>query len=127
MSDNLLKFPSGKAPISNDLPTPESVREVVEEARNSNIEEMTQILAQEVVALLFLSGFDSRNDPTLEKQLCMIIESIRSLIAKKLGGNHVFQGLADQMFEETEPGVMKFRVPTFEFQKPEEIYADSSE
>jgi hypothetical protein len=80
-----------------------------EQVRNLHVQQIVADLSGDLFDELSYCGFDIDNSDELDytKDIAIIVETIRSFIMKKNGNYHPMQEVADEMFEETESGLLR--------------------
>ena len=116
--NNLLKFPKNRKRANSNVLTeveftPENVTKQITEHRLNLATDISNIIFDEVLNLLSVSGFDINKDNLL-KDYCFISESIRSLVSRKLKLEHPFHVLVDSSFTIEENGNIIFNSPIFQ-------------
>lgn len=111
LSDNLVTFPSGK----KTGPSLEKVNEALDSYRSEVVDDITDAFANDFTKVLAIAGFDFEDDSSIEKETYLFVESLRALIAKKMGEKHPYHELADKAFSVSDKGEVTFHHPTFEF------------
>jgi hypothetical protein len=73
---------------------------------DAEIMQMVDGLAEELLRSMYSMGFNFHD---MNKEIGLVMESIRSLLYKTQGKHHTLHDFADHIFVEMEPGVLQFR------------------
>ena len=111
MTAEIIKFPKQNIRQNElDLPSLEDLEQ--EDAENTEIaiDRATEIVASAAIERLMMIGYPIKVQHG--KDICMMIESIRSLMHRYYDKEHCFHPLADMSFEPSDNGAMKFNEPS---------------
>lgn len=111
MTAEIIKFPKQNIRQNElDLPSLEDLEQ--EDAENTEIaiDRATEIVASAAIERLMMIGYPIKVQHG--KDICMMIESIRSLMHRYYDKEHCFHPLADMSFEASCDGAMKFNEPS---------------
>lgn len=108
ISNNIIQFPKN---TSTRMMPPQSVDEIednVDNLRFIHIQESLEAVIPIVFNSLAVLGFDpdTDEDPTMVKDGCLIVESIRSFLCKNYKLGHPLQLIAKGFFNEDNEGDM---------------------
>ncbi len=101
-------------PNSKRETPPQSLEEIqahIEQVRQNHVEELCDTMAQDIFELLMEYGVTFNDEygmlPEYYKDAAMIIESVRSILNRKMELNHFFHDYAEKLFDikETADGV----------------------
>jgi hypothetical protein len=115
--NNVIEFPNKKIP--EDLPpSPEELQESFELVRNNHVLETTSFLCEILLETLDTVGFkfDESNQDIYNKDLGLVLESLRSFLNKYHSIDHPLQHLAEQLFVE-ENGTVTMIAKAIKIQK----------
>lgn len=96
MTDNVIKFPKSKL----NTP-PQSIEEMVadiDRLRRQNADEMTTSMIPQLVGIFMTNGIDADKEEYI-KDVCMIVESTKSLLYKYFDIDHPFHEMIESVFE----------------------------
>lgn len=94
---NVIPFP--KTSKQSDVPSPQQAFEKILEAKEDEIDILVDIMCASMIDLLIDSGFPVANNEMVAKDLCLVVESIRSLINRFYDLDHPFNELSQSCFE----------------------------
>lgn len=116
---NLIAFPKKNA--REHQPTPEQVAEFLQNVEESNIRDNSAQFGGLLIDMIKESGYNLEEHDA--KYICMIFESIYSLLLKLHSKEHPFQFMAEELFEQVEgdDGITGFSLKT-----PEELDNDDN-
>lgn len=120
--DNVIKFPV-KHRNEQVPPTPETVLINIMSMKEEDIAFTSELIFSSILDTLSAAGFYAEEDPENMKDLFLLLETVRSLIAKEYGVEHPFQELADKSFTFIDETRMKFNNPNFKF-VPDDEHVD---
>jgi hypothetical protein len=110
-NDNIIPFPSKKREVEIyedgyylDTDVPKTVS--LAKFSDAEIMQMVDGLAEELLRSMYSMGFNFHD---MNKEIGLVMESIRSLLYKTQGKHHTLHDFADHVFVETEPGILQFR------------------
>lgn len=110
MTAEIIPFPLISKRPAEVLPTLRDLE--IEEAlsKDLTVEKATDIISEELLRCLVDLGYPL--DEKCGKEICLVIESIRSLMLKYYGFHHCFHPLAEISFEhEDDTGQLVFKNP----------------
>lgn len=103
------------------MPSVEEVTTNIQMMKQNEIVEMTEALASMMIESMTAAGVPLVPGEHNTKDLCLFVESLKSLIAKQYNVEHPLQLMADNCFEIDEEGGMHFKAVQFRFNDISEI------
>ncbi len=117
VNSSIIQFPTKTLPpgVVSAMPPPMSIEDVDERInviRQYHVEETTQTMIEVVFHNLMLAGFNvNTNNENLHKDIFMFVESLKSLLLKTYSTQHPLQTVADIVFQKSEDGTFKLKIP----------------
>lgn len=103
---NIVIFPG----LSKNRP-PQSLEEIcriVELAKTTRIEEVTEVVIVNLFENLFENAFDFTERQDTNKDMAFLIEALKSMLCRHDGLDHPFQDVAEKFFSTDENGDLTF-------------------
>ena len=112
MTAEIIKFPRTNKRLDDiDLPSLDELQQEEIENTEMAIDKATEIIAGAAIERLMMIGYPVKVQHG--KDICMMVESIRSLMHRYYDKEHCFHPLADMSFEaDCESGAMRFIEPS---------------
>lgn len=118
MSENVIQFPKKYAGPS--LPDPVMLQANLAALKEEEFEIVVEMISSALVDTLEATGFYVTGETDKIKDVCFLLEAVRSLLAKDFSLDHPFHDLAENCFTVKDNGVF-FNNPTFDHVKKDEI------
>jgi hypothetical protein len=108
-SNNVIKFPREPQSL---VPTPQEARQNLHDMNEEDIEIIVNMVCSSLLDKLTSAGFPVNGELDNVKDICFIMESVRSLISKCYDVDHPFQAFAEECFEVVDDNIV-FNSPYF--------------
>lgn len=93
---NVIKFPKSN---KNELPSLDEVKENIEIQKVNQIAEVSGVVADTAIETLMQCGYDFPIGTRAEKDFCLMVEAIRSMVMRYHDEHHTLQEFSDNCFE----------------------------
>ena len=107
MTDNVYKFPSPHRPIPKPDKTPDQIlSDLIDAVRQPRNNDLCHDLIDLIMLQLDAYGIDTKRVVTAQmKDVALVLESVKSLVARYFENDNSLQKIADELFIDTGPTV----------------------
>jgi hypothetical protein len=120
-SNNVITFPrSSKRQLSDNTPSIQEAFENLRSIKEEEMETVVDMICSNYIDTLEMAGFNVTEEPNVMNEVCFMMESVRAIVSKYYGIDHVFQGLAAECFVVHE-GRLLFLEPKFVAREAEPV------
>lgn len=114
MTAEIIPFPKANARLENKLPTHEELEQI--DPTDQTVSTAAELLGTSFVDSLISLGYPI--SPTYAKDICFVVEAMKSLMCRYYDQQHPYQSLADLSFKPDDAGMLQFTHPRVKIARP---------